>query len=154
MTFSRGDPDEQQAEAVHHQQGGRNAAQAEAVRRLLDGRPADGGRNFQEDERRPTTSPRTNAVYPWDRSPPQVRVEREPVDQARVERERHHLQQRAETVRRLLDVRLGEKELANALHHQPGLRAGQSTAGGHRSHPNSATAGPNARAQRAARRSQ
>ena len=106
MTFSRGGADEQQAEAVHHQQGGRNPAQAEAVRRLLDGRPADGGRNFQEDERRPTTSPRTNAVYPWDRSPPQVRVEREPVDQARVERERHHLQQRAETVRRLLDVRL------------------------------------------------
>ena len=153
MTFSRGGPDEQQAEAVHHQQGGRNPAQAEAVRRLLDGRQADGGRHFQEDERRPPNSPRTDLVFPWD-SQPQARVEREPVDQARVER--HQLQQqRAETVRRLLDGRLaGEKEQANALHHQPGLRAGQSTAGGHRSYPNSATAGPNARAQRAERRSQ
>ena len=153
MTFSRSSPDEQQAEAVHHQQGGRNPAQAEAVRRLLDGRQADGGRHFQEDERRPPNSPRTDLVFPWDRSQPQARVEREPVDQARVER--HQLQQRAETVRRLLDGRLaGEKEQANALHHQPGLRAGQSTAGGHRSYPNSATAGPNARAQRAERRSQ
>ena len=102
MTFSRGGPDEQQAEAVHHQQGGRNPAQAEAVRRLLDGRQADGGRHFQEDERRPPNSPRTDLVFPWDRSQPQARVEREPVDQARVERE-HQLQQRAETVRRLLD---------------------------------------------------
>ena len=104
MTFSRGGPDEQQAEAVHHQHGGRNPAQAEAVRRLLDGRQADGGRHFQEDERRPPNSPRTDLVFPWD-SQPQARVEREPVDQARVER--HQLQQqRAETVRRLLDGRL------------------------------------------------
>jgi len=65
MTFSRGGPDEQQAEAVHHQQGGRNPAQAEAVRRLLDGRQADGGRHFQEDERRPINSPRTDVVFPW-----------------------------------------------------------------------------------------
>ena len=75
-------------------------------------------------------------VFPWDRSQP---------DQARVERERH---QRAETVRRLLDGRLAGEQA------QPGLRAGQSTAGGHRSYPNSANAGPNARAQRAERRSQ
>ena len=123
MTFSRDGPDEQEAEAV---------------RRLRDGRQADGGRHFQEDERRPTNSPRTDVVFPWDHSQPQ----------ARGERERHQQQQRAETLRRLLDQRqAGEhfpQEQDNALHHQPGLRAGQSTAGGHRSYPNSATAGPNA----------
>ena len=80
MTFSRGGgPDEQQAEAVHHQQGGR------------DGRQAEGVRHFQEDGQRPTSSPQTDVVFPWDRS------------QQRDERERQL--QRAETIRRLLDER-------------------------------------------------
>ena len=112
MTFSRDGPDEQQAEAVHHQQGGRNPAhvQAEAVRRLLDGRQAEavhqqGGRNQAQAE----------AVR-------RLRDGRQ-ADGVRHFQEDERSRTRAETVRRLLDERLAVfQEQAEAVHHQQGGR--------------------------------
>ena len=112
MTFSRGDPDEQQAEAVHHQQGGRNPAQAEAVRRLLDGRQAEGVRHDQEDDRSRTRA--EGVLHPCGAQDLAANPQRGMPLPGNVRGVQHGGQQRAEAVRYLQDTAGGHSSPVRA----------------------------------------
>ena len=137
MTFSRDGPDEQQAEAVHHQQGGRNPAhvqaeavrrlldgrqaeavhqqggrnqaQAEAVRRLLDGRQAEGVRHDQEDDRSRTRA--EGVLHPCGAQGLAANPQRGMPLPGNVRGVQHGGQQRAEAVRYLQDTAGGHSSL-------------------------------------------